>query len=367
MTKRKSNNSNCSLDRYDLDPREIPLNGFNRFDPKYISIGPKALRESPLMTTNLKCATLRHGGRYGGSLTERGINPVLKKASPPSVATVSKEFNASSVTLVEVKNNITNSCSNDDIHSHKRSSVQQTNENILSKIYSIEPGHPKPWQMHSKTLTNSHKTSIINQPLPEIPPKMRNQQLLNASNLNKSRDTTSRGSKSALPINLSRVEQPPLLPPKNRNRYINERKRSTLKPELIQSNVKTCNIGYDQYEMRKSEIYAPSAEFNQKNVNLQKSIHQVLPHKTKNRISRESAFRPHPSSFNSKTSDNRLQRDAIDFTGKLDLRLCTLFFKKSKTRIFSTYFSFRIIGFVFLWGRGNSKTSFSQKYMRLIK
>lgn len=94
LTKAKSNNSTNSVDRCESDSREVNLNGFNRFDPKYISIGPKALRESIYGPTNInKCATLRHGGRYGGSLIERGSNPVLKKASPPSVATVSKEFN----------------------------------------------------------------------------------------------------------------------------------------------------------------------------------------------------------------------------------------------------------------------------------
>lgn len=107
LTKAKannSNNSNNSLDRCidTPDSREIPLNGFNRFDPKYVSIGPKALRESTFASTNLnKCATLRHGGRYGGSLSssfDRGTNPVLKKATPPSVATVSKEFNATTTT-----------------------------------------------------------------------------------------------------------------------------------------------------------------------------------------------------------------------------------------------------------------------------
>lgn len=104
LTKTKSSQSNInnSIDRCDSVSREIPLNGFNRFDPKYISIGPKALRESLLTSTNLnKCATLRHGGRYGGNLNAA---PVLKKATPPSVTTVSKDYNAQT-------ENITNSLS----------------------------------------------------------------------------------------------------------------------------------------------------------------------------------------------------------------------------------------------------------------
>lgn len=40
-----------------------------------------------------KCATLRHAGRYGGGLIDRGSIPVLKKASPPSISAVSKDFN----------------------------------------------------------------------------------------------------------------------------------------------------------------------------------------------------------------------------------------------------------------------------------
>uniref|UniRef100_A0A182T330 Protein tweety homolog n=1 Tax=Anopheles maculatus TaxID=74869 RepID=A0A182T330_9DIPT len=55
----------------DKDPRDISNNGFNRFDPKYVSIGPKAIRNTVNnVTANVnKCATLRHGGRYGGSLS----------------------------------------------------------------------------------------------------------------------------------------------------------------------------------------------------------------------------------------------------------------------------------------------------------
>lgn len=365
MAEGKSNNSNCSSDQYELDPREIPLNGFNRFDPKYISIGPKALRETSLMTTNLKCATLRHGGRYGGSLTERGLNPVLKKASTPSVATVSKEFNVSNVNSVEIKNNITN-CSltgvnnnrnSGSYYSHKRSTVQQPNENNVSeynlkRIYSIEqPNFGK--HPNSKILSNSHKISILNQPLPEIPPKIkhiqRNQQLLSASSLNKNRSIGERnkscGSKSLL------VEQPPLLPPKNRNRYITEKKLSTSKLEQIQSKPQ-AHFSYNTFEMRKPRIYdkdiheknlfiSEEAAHQSRIINFQKSKHQTLPQKTKNRTSHkvsgikeyepqyiENTFRSHLNVSNkqplrtsfhelnhSKDINKRTYRDSIDFTG----------------------------------------------------
>lgn len=90
------------------------MNGFNRFDPKYISIGPKGLRDSHLTAAAAsKCATLRHGGRYGGSLNVdksagvagTGASPNLKKPPPPpSVATVSKEYSQQS-TLQSIGNN----------------------------------------------------------------------------------------------------------------------------------------------------------------------------------------------------------------------------------------------------------------------
>lgn len=109
------------------------MNGFNRFDPKYISIGPKALRESAYATTNInKCATLRHGGRYGGSLTDRGTNPVLKKASPPSVATVSKETHLSDTAVENELNN--NSNNNNSSSNANNSSTISNNINNNSNL-----------------------------------------------------------------------------------------------------------------------------------------------------------------------------------------------------------------------------------------
>lgn len=100
----KKLNSTNSIDQTEPESREITLNGFNRFDPKYISIGPKQLRESSFSAASAaanKCATLRHGGRYGGGLggsVDKGAGPTpqLKKAQPPSVSTVSKEYLQSS-------------------------------------------------------------------------------------------------------------------------------------------------------------------------------------------------------------------------------------------------------------------------------
>jgi hypothetical protein len=62
----------------DSDPRDVSSNSFNRFDPKYVSIGPKNPK-TPLLSSS-KCATLKHTGRFGGSLS-----PNPKSVSQPSV------------------------------------------------------------------------------------------------------------------------------------------------------------------------------------------------------------------------------------------------------------------------------------------
>ena len=95
-----SHKSSDGLNGDDKDPRDVSNNGFNRFDPKYISIGPKAVRGSNnlnvVAATSNKCATLRHVGRYGGSLkTSSGglaTSPNLRSAKIPSIATVSKDY-----------------------------------------------------------------------------------------------------------------------------------------------------------------------------------------------------------------------------------------------------------------------------------
>ncbi|XP_061400812.1 alpha-protein kinase 1-like [Musca vetustissima] len=83
----------------DKDPRDVSNNSFNRFDPKYISIGPKAVRGNNNLNvlaaaTANKCATLGrpHGVRYGGSLRGTSPSPNLRSAKTPSIATVSKDY-----------------------------------------------------------------------------------------------------------------------------------------------------------------------------------------------------------------------------------------------------------------------------------
>jgi protein tweety len=62
----------------DKDPRDVTHDNFNRFDPKYVSIGPKNTAKTNL--TSSKCATLKHSGKFGGSLS-----PNVRNYAQPSV------------------------------------------------------------------------------------------------------------------------------------------------------------------------------------------------------------------------------------------------------------------------------------------
>lgn len=272
------------------------------------------MREASFASTNLnKCATLRHGGRYGGSLTDRGMNPVLKKASPPSVTTLSKECNVSNI-------NSTTSTNNNNIKtiyngsnggsgsgfvsgyetdggtnfSYKRSAFKQPKNDEQGNIphshhepiYSIEPPpYPAPSKsvqtarsQQTSSLSTKHlqsqpvlpvkqsnlrassgpeKVSITSQPLPEIPPKtmqhQRNQQPLSASNLTKYRsmkpmpenvDVNSSSKhfndnhgRSMVKSSSAVHDQPPMLPPKNRNKVSS--KQNISKQPHMQSGTKT--------------------------------------------------------------------------------------------------------------------------------
>ncbi|XP_055305615.1 uncharacterized protein LOC129570155 [Sitodiplosis mosellana] len=246
------------------------------------------------------------------------MNPVLKKASPPSVTTVSKECNVSNMNSTSATNNnniktIYNGSNNSltvggsgfvsgyetdggTNISYKRSAFKQPKNdeqgNIAhthhGPIYSIEPPpYPasiKPAQitrpqqttisslstknfqaqpvlpvkqLNSRAASGPEKISIITQPLPEIPPKtmqnQRNQQPLSASNLTKYR------SMKAMPENIDvsasskhfndnhgRIvvkssaplhDQPPMLPPKNRNKVGS--KQSISKQPHMQPGTKT--------------------------------------------------------------------------------------------------------------------------------
>lgn len=272
---KKSVNDTENLQASDKDPRDVSGNGFNRFDPKYISIGPKALRNAnslQLQTSVNKCATLRHGGRYGGGLSSSSStkghspNPNLKTAQPPSVAIVSKDY----------KNSYSNSST---IPYNKKSdliSISNSRNNLIDEsklsIYSIDTSHHRPTTQNT-TNQNINKNqencsivvpppppplqqlkgiSILNQPLPEIPKsalklpennKNNSQQPLCATNLNQYRSLqrpTNQTQKSLqqqqqnpnqnIPKSTKIVVPtpkvlPPLLPPKNRHKEDSNRNR----------------------------------------------------------------------------------------------------------------------------------------------
>ncbi|KAJ6636227.1 Protein tweety-2 [Pseudolycoriella hygida] len=228
------------------ESREVPLNGFNRFDPKYVSIGPKALRDQHFGITN-KCATLRHGGRYGGNLgldKSQGPNPSphLKKAQPPSVATKKSTMKYSDLTV-----------NKGELDVKPQSTVYSID--TASSYRSPLPPPPPQQQQHlqlqqsnfSSIVNNKPKgISILNQPLPEIPQttvqlpesSRNSHQPLSAANLNQyrslQRPTPKSTNNPSRNIPLKEVTKPtvphakvnppapkvvpPMLPPKNRHK-----------------------------------------------------------------------------------------------------------------------------------------------------
>lgn len=477
LARGKNEHSNNSIHRIESDPREIPLNGFNRFDPKYISIGPKSLRENYTAMNSSKCATLRHGGRYGGSLSDRGANPVLKKASPPSVAIVSKEFNASSMNIYEENNAVDNVRSdiktiynlsntsiagvsgtsrynNSECLSYKQSSSKhikdiETNSGnynydsynfIPRTVYSIESQTKAPSLKSQSVLEQSHKilpletsrlkedagplkASIVSQPLPAIPPKNnqshRNQQLLSASNLNKHRSiplsnkypnniqNCSNQKSTIVSATYKKEDQPPVLPPKNRNLqnksiYKNNHiqpgnknrsfSRETGKSQKKIGHVTYSTFGYDCSGLEKNRTQNTDIQNNQNKKGFSQVSYQTLPNKTIAETRKECGNHYNDSySQYSSSSSRRLEqstmysnrradethaarsnrsnryvgsmvanldinhRESTDFTGKVDFfKLCI---------ISNLYSIFRIVGNMFLWGRRNSQTSCSQNYL----
>lgn len=301
------------------------------------------MREASFASTNLnKCATLRHGGRYGGSLTDRGMNPVLKKASPPSVTTLSKDCNVSNINSTSATNNnniktiynVSNGGSGSGFvsgyetdggtnFSYKRSAFKQPKNDDQGNIphthhgpiYSIEPP-PYPVstksaqtartqqtnipsakhlqsqpvlpvkQSNLRASSGPEKVSITTQPLPEIPPKMmqhqRNQQPLSASNL--SNRSMSNRSMKPMPENIdtnastkhdfndnhARLvvkssahpthDQPPMLPPKNRNKVSSKQgisKQPHMQPgtKTFPQSQKSSKISSDEHK-KQSATYS---------------------------------------------------------------------------------------------------------------
>lgn len=406
LTRGKIESSNSSIHRNESDPREVPLNGFNRFDPKYISIGPKSLRENYNVAKFNKCATLRHGGRYGGSLADRA-NPVLKKASPPSVAIVSKEFIASKINIIGeintkdkvksdiqtiyngsnssitgVSSNATSRYDNNESFSYNQSMCKPLKDgtsllhcgleshNIMAgamykketpakslgpKAQRVLETNRIPPQNSSrlKTFPDAQTTSITSQPLPEIPPKMnqnhRNQQPLSAYNLSKYRALSTpnkqlsnqyrsnQGKSSAVSTAFRKVDQPPMLPPKNKNMQ----NRSVIKLEQTQSGTKNTvsrengknqkkidnatysTFGYDCSGRgidKRSKNFDADPYNNQNKKSFVHANYQTMPNKLKKDSRKECGYQQNDNQLRqySSSSNRRLDHVTMYSTRKID-------------------------------------------------
>lgn len=231
-------------DKEDKDPRDVTQNSFNRFDPKYVSIGPKTPKAN--LTTN-KCATLKHSGRFGGGgsispnpklipqpivqspipelshqhqllQTQQQIQQVQQQIQQAqqqhiqlqqhhlqkpnnqqlelqtyqlqqqnyqpqnyNISTVSREYQSQQYQSGSYKKPGTGFTETSSILKKHR---EEVSELAKPSVFSIDPS------MHSRqheSLAQTKPVSIINQPLPEIPTQQsasaKNPQVLCASNL----------------------------------------------------------------------------------------------------------------------------------------------------------------------------------------
>lgn len=349
------------------------MNGFNRFDPKYVSIGPKALREQKSVSNSSKCATLRHAGRYGGGLTERGLNPVLKRASPPNVATFQKKLDIDKINILKSKqlncktNNFTGSSNIIVLDSEDECGIsvmtlenQPKNvfNNMTSKynknhqtstVYSIETSSYQPSPKNCRKINSKQPSainvpiscenssiSILKQPLPEIP---NGKQPLSASNLKKfeviNNMTDKNRSKSydirmeilslkkqsgksfcsSIPTQVM-YEQPPQLPPKNKNK--NKHIEANLRKNNIKMNLRNnqnqgtsdpCPFGRSPEDVEHFDRSEYDLNF------FPQTIQEDLIFKGKSNESRNKQFRvdedPSMSLFD--TSDYRTKKKFYDF------------------------------------------------------
>lgn len=282
-----------------------------------------------------KCATLRHGGRYGGGLSSstkgQSPNPNLKSAQPPSVAIVSKEY----------KNTYSNSST---IPYNKKSDLISRNnlidESKLS-IYSIDTTHHRPTSNTNQNLMKNQENcsipppppplqqlktiSILNQPLPDIPKsaiklpelnKNNSQQPLCATNLNQYRSLQrptnqqklsqqqqqQQNSNQNIPKSTKTFVQtqkvlPPILPPKNRHKEDSNRNRqvsystNTMPKNLNSSQATNFNNNKSQSSTHTTFGYERGQNLNNHQVNFQQTLEQIQ--------------QQHHSSKSLKTDNNR--------------------------------------------------------------
>jgi hypothetical protein len=253
----------CSLsDDPETDPRDVSSNSFNRFDPKYVSIGPKNQKITTQLPSS-KCATLKHSGRFGGSLS-----PNPKLVSQPSVQAQAQAQAQAQQQLqqhIQLQQHHLQKPNNQQLELQTyqlQQSFQQPPQPGYSTISTVSrdynqqnfPTTSLPYKkpgtgfVETSSILKKHRdeinemskpqsVSIINQPLPEIPNQQssKNAQVLCASNLTnyptnyrslqrpqptKARPSypggTTLRNRESRPDVPAKV-MPPILPPKNRN------------------------------------------------------------------------------------------------------------------------------------------------------
>jgi protein tweety len=320
-------------DDSDKDPRNVSGNSFNRFDPKYVSIGPKNLRNN-LSTNPTKCATLKHGGRFGGSLSPNPKNIAQPVIQPQhlqlqqqhlqkpnnqeleiqtyqlqqqsyqqqqqqlqqsyNVATVSRDYNQHYPTTntIPYQKPGTGFTETSSILKKHRDEVHEMVK--PQPVFSIDPSQ------HRSDSRSSKSISIINQPLPEIPKQhaANDPQVLSAANLSNYRSlqrpqsnkqsypsatmqrSREREPRPAVP---AKVSAPPILPPKNRQQSRSQQQHPS---QSYQQQPQYPSKSYEREKSRErlvgrsyddSHQYRSSSKHHQQQQQQQQNF-QTLPH-----------------------------------------------------------------------------------------
>lgn len=324
----------------DKDPRDVSQNSFNRFDPKYVSIGPKTPKTNLSISTS-KCATLKHSGRFGGSLSP---NPkiIAQPVPQPAVQEQSQQHIQLQQHHLQKPNNQQLELQTYQLQqqNYQHQAQQSYNISTVSRDYTqqypsaslpynkktgtgfsetssilkkhreeiIEMAKPSVFSIETSTHRQQHEqhtqtkpVSIINQPLPEIPTQQstKNPQVLCAANLstNTSYPASYRSLQRPQPqkanFNTGTTQRnrdsrsgkvmPPSLPPKNRNI------RAQQPLPSIQSYQQQQNYrGYDRERSRERDrslgrSYDDSHQFKsskqlQQQQMMQQQNFQTLPH-----------------------------------------------------------------------------------------
>lgn len=346
------------LDECDKDPRDVSVNvSFNRFDPKYVSIGPKTPQ---LSLTNSKCATLKHTGRFGGSLSpnppKNVIQPTVQQNQHVQlqqhhlqtsgnqqhhqqlqleVQTYQLQNQNQSFNVATVSRDYQHHFPSSNSASSQKSGFVETSS-ILKKhreevqeiakpqpVFSFDPSKHRQLQQQlqqhqMQDMSRSSKSiSIINQPLPDIPKQhsnMLNPQVLSASTLESYRSlqrpqkhqqqnypssTIQRGrdreQRPALPVKT----MPPVLPPKNRQQIQQQRYQDATSMYPSRSYERERERSRDRLSRTHEENPRTPSRYQQQQ--MQQQSFQTLPHHHHH----PSSYPSQPLSHSSSSKSNR--------------------------------------------------------------